>query len=138
MLSRSDPFDRFLPWTSATGLIVFVGVLFIPLHTKADQPSASRIAFEGQTTKSLEEVSYCLGQDWGHRLTLRPRKAPSSNITRLTNPVWHYTVDVIDQGPIRKLRAYSRRGGPFRQREIEAIDGCLTGAAPALANPRKR
>jgi hypothetical protein len=136
MLSRSDPFNRFTPWIAAVGLIGSAGFFFIPLNTGAEQPSPDRLAFEGQTTKPLGEVAFCLSKDWGSRLALRPRLAPSSNMARLTNSVRHYTIDVIDEGSVRKLRAYSRRGGPFSKREIEALDGCLTGRAFALGTPR--
>lgn len=138
MLSRSDPFKRFAPWIAAIGLIGFAGFFFIPLETVAEQPSPDRLAFEGQTTKPLGEVSFCLGKDWGSRLALRHRLAPSSNRARLTNSVRHYTIDVIDEGSVRNLRAYSRRGSAFSKREIEALDGCLTGRAFALGDPRNR
>ena len=59
-------------------------------------------------------------------------------MARLDNPVRHFIVDVIDEGPERVLKAYSRAGEPFSDREREALDGCLTGAAFALGDPRNR
>lgn len=138
MQSKSDPFNRFLPWMAAMGIIGFAGFFLIPLNTGTEQPSPDRLAFEGRTSKSLEEVSFCLSKDWGSRLPLNFRLAPSANMARLTNPIRHYTVDVIDEGGVRKLRGYSRHGGPFSEREIEALDGCLTGGGFSLCDPRNR
>lgn len=82
----------------------------------------------------------CLGKDWGSRLNLRHRPAPDAPVptVRLDNPVWHFVVDVADEGKLRRLRAYSRHGELFTSRQIEALDGCLTGHAPALGDPRNR
>lgn len=137
-LSQSEPFNRFAPWITVLGLIGFAAFIFIPLNTKADHPAPDRLAFEGQTKKPLREVSFCLGQNWGNRLSLRRRQDPSPNMARLTNSVLHYIVDVIDEGSVRQLRAYSRRGEAFNKREIEALDGCLTGKALSLGDPRNR
>jgi hypothetical protein len=126
-----------LPWLAAAGLAIFAVFFLAPFRTPADDPDPSRLAFTGTTERPLNWVEMCLGKDWGGRLSLRHRPAPVSTI-RLDNPVWHFIVDVADEGRLRRLRAYSRHGEPFTPRQIEALDGCLTGHAPALGDPRNR
>lgn len=129
-----------LPWFVAGGMLLFSFLIFIPLNSRIDDPTPARLAFTGSTEKPLEWVEMCLGKDCGGRLTLRHRKAPqgTTRTARLDNPVRHYVVDVVDTGGERVLRGYSRRGEPFSNREREALDGCLTGAAFSLADARKR
>jgi hypothetical protein len=129
-----------LPWFVAGGLFLFAILFFIPVHTEMKNPSSSRLAFSGSTSKPIEWVEMCLGKDWGGRLSLRHRQPPEASklMARLDNPVRHFVVDVIDEGTVRVMKAYSRSGAPFSDREREALDGCLTGAAFALGDPRNR
>jgi hypothetical protein len=134
----SDPFGRLLLWFAAGGLLLFA-ILFVgPCRRTTADAAPGRLAFTGSTPKTLDWVEMCLGKDWGGRLSLRHRKAPSSErpMARLDNPVRHFVVDVIDDGAERVLRAYSRDGKPFSKREEEALAGCLTGAAFGLGFPR--
>lgn len=82
----------------------------VPFRTPANNPDPSRLAFTGTTEKPLERVAMCLGKDWSGRLSLRHRLRPDATLptARLDNPVWHFVVDVIDEGGLRRLRAYSR------------------------------
>jgi hypothetical protein len=129
-----------MPWLAAGGLLLFAAFFFVPFKTTTENPAASRLAFVGSTSRQLEWVEMCLGKDWGGRLSLRHRKPPaiSKPMARLDNPVRHFIVDVVDEGPERVLKAYSRAGERFSDREREALDGCLTGAASALGDPRNR
>ncbi|WP_155738134.1 hypothetical protein [Sphingobium yanoikuyae] len=135
---RRVPLNQPLPWLVAMGLFIFSILFFAPFGTSASDPSHDRLAFEGKTDRPLEWVEMCLGKDWGGRLSLRHRKAPSQSVARLDNPVRHYVVDIVDEGVVRQMRAYSRHGEAFTKREIEALDGCLTGRAFSLADPRNR
>lgn len=134
------PLNQPLPWLAAAGLAIFAVFFLVPFRTPANNPDPSRLAFTGTTEKPLDWVEMCLGKDWGGRLSLRHRLRPDTALptVRLDNPVWHFVVDVSDEGKIRRLRAYSRRGETFTPRQIEALDGCLTGKALSLGDPRNR
>ena len=139
-IERTDPFRQPLMWfAGAAGLMLFALLYFVPLYVEEADPDPARLAFSGSTSKPLDWVETCLGKDWGGRLSLRHRANPKgpSPAVRLDNPVRHFVVDVVDTGQARVLRAYSQSGEPFGEREIEALDGCLTGAAFALADPRR-
>jgi len=138
--AKRVPLNQPLPWLAAAGLAIFAVLFLVPFRTPANNPDPSRLAFTGTTEKPLDWVDMCLGKDWGGRLSLRHRLRPDTALptVRLDNPVWHFVVDVSDEGKIRRLRAYSRRGEPFTPRQIEALDGCLTGKAPSLGDPRNR
>lgn len=129
-----------MPWFVAGGLLLFAILFFVPWRSAPNDPVPSRLAFTGSTSKRLDWVNWCLGQNWGGGLTLRHRKPPDTGrpATRLDNPVRHFIVDISDEGSQRRMRAHSRRGEPFSSREREALDGCLTGAAAALGDPRNR
>ncbi len=134
------PFNQATPWFVAGGLLLFTILFFLPWHSAPADPAPSRLAFTGSTSKRLDWVNWCLGQNWGGGLTLRHRKPPDTGgrAARFDNPVRHVIVDVSDEGSRRLIRAYSRRGEPFSPRKREALDGCLTGAAAALGHPRNR
>lgn len=138
--AKRVPLNQPLPWLAAASLAIFAVFFLVPFRTPANNPDPSRLAFTGTTEKPLDWVDMCLGKDWGGRLSLRHRLRPDVALptVRLDNPVWHFVVDVSDEGNIRRLRAYSRRGEPFTSRQIEALDGCLTGKAPSLGDPRNR
>lgn len=129
-----------LLWLVTAGLFLFAVLFIVPRHVPANDPAPSRLAFSGSTSKSAEWVEMCLGKDWGSRLPLRHREAPKASkpIVRLDNPVRHFVIDVVDEGSERVIKGYSRKGEPFSKREHEALDGCLTGAAFALGDPRNR
>lgn len=129
-----------MPWFVAGGLLLFALLFFIPWNSAPDNPAPSRLAFTGSTSKPLDWVNWCLGQNWGGGLSLRHRKPSDTGrpTVRFDNPVRHFIVDVSDAGSVRLMRAYSRRGEPFSSREREALKGCLTGAAAALGDPRNR
>ena len=131
------PLNHPLPWVVA-GLVLFSILFFFPSNAVESDPSHDRLVFQGKTDRPLQWVEMCLGKDWGGRLNLRHREANSASSARLDNPVRHYVVDVIDDGIVRHMRAYSRHGEAFSRREIEALEGCLTGRAFSLGDPRNR
>ena len=136
--SRHVPLNQPLPWLAAAGFFLFSILILVPFGTTATDPADDRLAFQGKTDRSLDWVQMCLAKDWGGRINLRPRKAPSPSSARLDNPVRHYVVDVVDEGGVRHMRAYSRTGEAFSQRQLEGLDGCLTGRAFALSDLRNR
>lgn len=118
---------------------MLIGLLAAGLGTCAFGPrgdvSGRAAAFVVQSDISAEDLTFCLRQNWGNRLSLQAVADPKAgpNTTRLHNPVSNIIVDVSDLGSHREIQVYAREDRPLSAKASKAIGDCAASLNKAVA-----